>query len=144
MIKITFPKNDLRTRQREGLYEVFDIVRKKWLQLAPEEWVRQNMIHFLLSKNYPASLLSVEKEIILGELTRRCDIVVYSRDAKPFMIIECKEMKVNLSEKTLKQILHYNSKLQPKYIVITNGSYCYGFEKNETRFTEINEFPEYK
>lgn len=143
MIKLTFSPNHVSLRQREGVNEVFDIVRKKWLQLSPEEWVRQNMIHFLILKKYPDSLLSIEKGIRRGELSRRCDIVVYTRDAKPFMIIECKEMKVSLSEKTLEQILRYHITLPAKYLIITNGSYCYGFQKKDQQFIEINKFPEY-
>lgn len=144
MIKLEFKKQQVTTRQRKGLDEVFDIVRKKWLQLSPEEWVRQNMIHLLLSKQYPLSLIAIEKAIKLGELTRRCDMVVYTRDAQPFMIIECKEMKVQLSEKTLEQILRYHIVLQTKYLIITNGSYCFGFQKKDGQFIEINEFPEYE
>lgn len=144
MIKIEFPKQQVTLRQREGLNEVFDVVRKKWLQLTPEEWVRQNMIHFLFTKQYPASLIAVEKEIKLGELSKRCDLVIYDRTATPFMIIECKEMKVSLSEKTLNQILRYHITLPAKYLIITNGSYCFGFEKTGDQFIEINEFPIYE
>jgi hypothetical protein len=143
MIKIEFPKQQVKTRQRSGVNEVFDVIRKKWLLLSPEEWVRQNMIHFLLSKKYPAPLIAVEKEIKLGELTKRCDIVVYSREALPFMIIECKEMNVPLSKKTLEQILRYHITLPADNLIVTNGSYCFGFQKIENQFIETNEFPEY-
>ena len=143
MIKIEFPKNKVNVRQREGLNEVFDVIRKKWLLLSPEEWVRQNIIQFLLQKNYPASLIAIEKEIKSGELSRRCDVVVYSRDVKPFMIIECKEMNVSLSEKTLSQILRYHISLPASYLLITNGSYSFGFEKKDSQFWEINDFPDY-
>ena len=144
MIKIEFPKQQVSLRQRKGLSEVFDVVRKKWLQLTPEEWVRQNMIHFLFSKEYPASLIAVEKEIKLGELSKRCDLVIYDRNTRPFMIIECKEMKVSLSEKALNQVLRYHITLPAKYLMITNGSYCFGFEKTGDQFIEINEFPGYE
>ena len=144
MIKLKFPKDQVVTRQREGLNEVFDVIRKKWLRLSPEEWVRQNMIQLLLSKKYPDSLLSIEKGIKQGELNRRCDIVVYTRDTLPFMIIECKEMNVSLNEKTMEQILRYHISLPVKYLIITNGSYCFGFEKKEDDFVEINEFPGYE
>src|ERR1051325_8313750 len=107
MIKIEFPKQQVKIRQQAGVNEVFDTIRKKWLRLSPEEWVRQHIIQYLLLKKYPASLIAVEKEIKLGELTKRCDVVVYSRKALPFMIIECKEMNAPLSEKTLEQILRY-------------------------------------
>ena len=144
MIKIEFPKQQVQVRQRGGANEIFDIIRKKWLRLSPEEWVRQHMIHYLLLRKYPASLIAVEKEIKLGELKKRCDIVVYTRQASPFMIIECKEMSIRLSQKTLEQILRYHITLQADYLIVTNGSYCYGFRKIENQFTETNEFPSYE
>ena len=144
MIKIEFPKQQIAMRQLSGVNEVFDIIRKKWLQLSPEEWVRQNMIHYLLLKKYPASLIAVEKEIRLGELKKRCDIVVYNRSSLPWMIIECKEMKVSLSEKTISQILRYHITLPAKYLIITNGSYCLGFKKEIDQFQKIDLFPEFE
>ena len=145
MIKIEFPKEQIKIRQQGGINEIFDAIRKKWLVLTPEEWVRQNFLQYLLiTKKYPASLIAVEKEIKLGELKKRCDIVVYNRQSQPWMIIECKEMNVNLSEKTMKQILRYHISLPAKYLVITNGSYCFGFEKKEGQFIETNHFPEFE
>lgn len=143
MIRIQFPKHQVKIRQQAGANEVFDIIRKKWLRLSPEEWVRQNMIHYLLLNKYPASLIAVEKEIKLGELSKRCDVVVYSRKALPFMIIECKEMDVPLSGKTLEQVLRYHITLPADYLIVTNGSYCFGFQKIENQFIETNEFPAY-
>src|SRR5436305_1318180 len=140
MIKIEFPKHQVKIRQREGVNEVFDVIRKKWLRLSPEEWVRQNMTHYILMKKYPASLIAIEKEIRLGELTKRCDIVIYTREAFPFMIIECKEMNVPVSGKVLEQILRYHITLRADYLIITNGSFCFGFQKTGDRFTEIHEF----
>ena len=145
MIKIEFPKESIKILQRQGIYEVFDTIRKKWLLLTPEEWVRQHIIQFLLiEKNYPASLIAVEKEIKLGDLKKRCDLVVYNRQSQPWMIIECKEMNVPLSEKTLEQILRYHITLPAKYLIITNGTYCFGFKKNNNRFTETNSFPDFE
>lgn len=145
MIKIDFPKEQIKTRQQEGVNEIFDVVRKKWLVLTPEEWVRQNILQYLLIiKDYPASLIAIEKEIKLAALRKRCDIVVYSRQSHPWMIIECKEMKVTLSRKTMEQILRYHITLPAKYLVITNGSYCFGFEKKQNQFFEIKEFPDFE
>jgi hypothetical protein len=144
MIKIEFPKEAVQVRQQPGIDEIFDPVRKKWLLLTPEEWVRQNIVQFLLQvKNYPLSLVAIEKEIKLGELKKRCDIVVYNREMAPLMIIECKEMKVSLSEKTLEQILRYHISLPATFLIISNGTYTYGFEKKEGSFFEINVFPDY-
>ena len=142
MIKIEFPDNILRVRQIAGVQEVFDQIRKKWLVLTPEEWVRQNFVQFLiLSNNYPASLIAIEKEIKVGELKKRCDIVVYNRSAMPWMIIECKEMNVKLSDKTLDQILRYHIALPANYLIITNGSYSLGYKKEKGQFFQIDDFP---
>ena len=144
MIRIEFPKNQVKKRQQGGVHEVFDVIRKKWLLLTPEEWVRQNMIQYLLlSKNYPATLIAVEKEIKLGELKKRCDLVIYNRKVMPWMIIECKEMNVPVSKKAMEQILRYHISLPATYLIITNGSYSFGFQKKENQFFEINEFPEF-
>lgn len=145
MIKIEFPKNQVKVQQRKGVNKVFDVIRKKWLLLTPEEWVRQNILQYLLiTKKYPASLIAIEKKIKLAELRKRCDIVIYNRKSEPWMIIECKEMNVILSEKTMAQILRYHIALPAKYLVITNGSYCFGFEKNENQFAGISTFPEFE
>lgn len=145
MIKIKYPKDQVKLRQQGGVNEVFDVVRKKWLLLTPEEWVRQNMMQYLLiQKKYPISLISVEKEIKLGELKKRCDLVVYNRDSLPWMIIECKEMNVSLSQKTIEQVLRYHITLPATYLIVTNGSFTYGFQKKDHQFYEINEFPDFK
>lgn len=145
MIKIEFPKDKIPTRQQGGINEIFDAVRKKWIVLSPEEWVRQNMLQYLLVvKKYPGSLIAVEKEIKLGELKKRCDIVIYNRQSQPWMIIECKEMNVNLSQKTMGQILRYHIALQSSFLIITNGSYTYGFEKKDGKFIEIDYFPDFE
>ncbi len=145
MIKIEFSKEQPKIRQTKGVKEIFDAIRKKWLVLTPEEWVRQNIILFLLfTKSFPSSLISVEKEIKLVDLKKRYDIVVFNRQTLPWMIIECKEMNVSLSEKTMEQILRYHISIPAKYLVITNGSHCFGFEKKEGRFMEIHLFPEFE
>ena len=145
MIKIEFPKGKILTQQREGINEIFDAVRKKWVVLSPEEWVRQNILQYLLViKKYPRALMAVEKEIKLGELKKRCDIVIYNRQSEPWMIIECKEMNVVLSQKTIAQILRYHITLQSKFLIITNGSFSQGFEKREGKFVEINALPDFE
>jgi len=145
MIKIEFPAEKPKVREQKGVNEIFDVIRRKWLVLTPEEWVRQNILLFLLiKKSYPASLISVEKEIKLGELKKRCDIVIYNRNSDPWMIIECKEMNVPLSQKTLEQILRYHIALPAKFLIISNGNYCFGFEKKEGKFIETNAFPDFQ
>ena len=144
MIKIEYPAYDFKIRKEENTELIFDAMRKRWLILTREEWVRQNFLQYIVQvKNYPVSLIAIEKEIYLGELRKRCDIVVYSREMLPWMIIECKEMNEQLNTKVLDQILRYHITLSAKYLVVTNGSYCFGFEKKEGQFYEIDELPEY-
>src|SRR5215210_8777350 len=144
MIKIDYPVYDFKIKKEKNTEFIFDAARKRWLVLTGEEWVRQNFLQYIIHvKNYPASLIAIEKEIYLGELKKRCDIVVYNRDTLPWMIIECKEMNEQLNAKVLDQILRYHIALPAKYLVITNGSYCFGFEKREGQFYEIDELPEY-
>ncbi len=144
MIKVSYPIHEFKIRKEDTVQRIFDSIRKKWLILTPEEWVRQNMLQYIIqTKQYPSSLIAVEKEIMLGELKKRCDIVVYSRTSLPWMIIECKEMNAPLDRKVLDQVLRYHITLPAKYLIITNGSYCFGFEKLFKTFKEINVFPEY-
>lgn len=121
MIEIRFPEHNYKIRKEKGKEVIFDECRKQWVVLTPEEWVRQNFLQYLIKvMGYPASLISVEKEIYLGELKKRFDIAVY-KDAKPWMIIECKEMKVPLTEAVIRQVLNYNIAMQVEFVVITNG-----------------------
>lgn len=123
---------------------VFCIIRKRWVQLTPEEWVRQNFLLYLTeSLGYPAALIAVEKQLTLGELTKRFDAVVYDKQSNPFMIIECKEMNVPLSEKVLQQVLRYNMQLQATYLVVTNGSYCEVYKRSGNELEHIGFFPDY-
>ena len=144
MINIEYPEYDFKVRKEKNTESIFDAIRKRWVALTGEEWVRQNFLHYITNvKNYPASLIAIEKEIYLGELKKRCDIVVYGRDTLPWMIIECKEMNERLNAKVLDQILRYHITLPARYLVVTNGSYCFGFEKTQGQFHEIDKLPEY-
>lgn len=142
MIKIEYPAYEPKIKEAAGKELIFDETRKKWVSLTPEEWVRQNFLQYLIQvKKYPASLIAVEKEIAVTDTKKRFDIVVYDKNHQPFMIIECKEMNVALDEKTLEQALRYNINLQVKYIIITNGSYCFGFSTEGGRITELEKIP---
>jgi hypothetical protein len=126
MIEINYPIFNFKIRQESANDLIFDEIRKRWLQLTPEEWVRQNFVQYLIqTKKYPASLFAIEKEIKLGELKKRCDIIVYKQNV-PWMIVECKEMNVDINEKTFDQILNYNQTLQVEYLITTNGNKTLG------------------
>lgn len=141
MIKIEYPPYRPKIKVVDARESIFDEVRKRWVILTPEEWVRQNFLQYLLqAKQYPASLIAVEKEIQSGELKKRFDIVVY-KNAQPWMIVECKEMNVTLDKKVLDQALRYNMTLQVEYIVITNGNYCYAFSCGSKSLKEIESLP---
>ena len=145
MIKINFPSSGFKRKKEMDIELIFDPFRKRWLVLSPEEWVRQNILQYLTEiKNYPVKLIAIEKEIHLGELKKRCDVVVYNRYALPWMIIECKEMNAAINSKALDQILRYHITLPAKYLIITNGSYCFGFEKKDGQFYEIDHMPEFE
>ena len=142
MIKIEYPPYQPKIKKENGREFIFDNVRKKWIVLTPEEWVRQNFLQYLIVvKKYPASLIAVEKEITVGELKKRFDIVVYDNNTNPFIIVECKEMNVDLNENALFQAMRYNIPLQVKYLVVTNGSYCFAVENRSGELVEIAALP---
>ncbi|MES2849528.1 MAG: type I restriction enzyme HsdR N-terminal domain-containing protein [Bacteroidota bacterium] len=145
MISIEYPAYQPKIKETAGKEFIFDAVRKKWVVLTPEEWVRQNFLQYLVQvKQYPASLIAVEKEINVADTKKRFDIVVYDKNHQPFMIVECKEMNVEMDNKTLDQVLRYNIALQVPYLVITNGSYCFGFSIAAGVMSAINELPFFK
>ena len=144
MIKIDYPPYQPKIKKENETTFIFDGIRKRWLILTPEEWVRQNILQYLIQvKKYPAVLFAIEKEIQLGDLKKRFDIVVYDKNSKPWMLIECKEMNVVLNNAVLSQALRYNINLQVPYIVITNGSYCFAFTNTNNELQELNELPEF-
>ncbi|UEG50179.1 type I restriction enzyme HsdR N-terminal domain-containing protein [Ferruginibacter lapsinanis] len=123
---------------------IFDAVRKQWVVLTPEEWVRQNFLQYLIQvKCYPASLIAIEKEIQLGELKKRFDIVVYDASTLPWMIIECKEMNVPLDAAVLNQVLRYNQVLKVPFLVITNGSNTVAYSTKNNELIELLVLPEF-
>lgn len=144
MIKIVFPEYQFKIKKENDKEFIFDEVRKQWVKLTPEEWVRQNFLQYLIDeKKYPPSLMAVEKEIKLNDLRKRCDIVVYNRQLQPWLMVECKSMEEPLNEKVAAQILRYQIALPVNYLIITNGQYCYGFKKDGDALKEISELPNY-
>jgi hypothetical protein len=141
MIKIQYPEWQPKIKLAAGKKTIFDAFRKRWVLLTPEEWVRQNFLQYLVKvKHYPAALIAIEKEIELGDLKKRFDIVVY-KNSKPWMMVECKETSVMLDKKVLDQVLRYNMSLKVPYLVITNGNYCNAFAVVGDRLEEIDSLP---
>lgn len=145
MINPTYPAFEFKIRKEGDITRIFCESRKVWVRLTPEEWVRQNLFQWLVQVlRYPASMIAVEKEIRLFELTKRFDILVYDKDHKPWMMVECKAQSVPLTEKTLMQVLRYNMAVPVPYIVMTNGSYVRAIFRDGEAVREIGEMPEWE
>ena len=141
MLQLHFPEYNFRIKKEGGKHLVFDEVRRRWVTLSPEEWVRQNFLQYLMQvKHYPLSLISVEKIIKIGELRKRYDIVVYKNN-KPWMVVECKETNSPLNTAVIEQILRYNMALTVQYLVVTNGNQSFGYEVFENSFIELADLP---
>ena len=125
MTKVVFEQYDFRFREENGVKQLFDPVRKKYVTLTPEEWVRQHVIHYLLSKGYPASLIAIERGIEVNDTQKRFDVVVYDRDSKPLIIVECKAQNEKIDQQVFMQIAGYNLTLKAKYFWLTNGDENY-------------------
>lgn len=126
--------------------KIFDIVRKKYVVLTPEEWVRQHLLHFLVyEKQYPLSLLSVEKKLVVNRMEKRADLVVYSSELKPLLIAECKAPSVKLNQQTVDQAARYNWSLNVDYLLITNGltTWVCKIDRGGQSYLYLNEIPSY-
>lgn len=144
MLTIHYPEPAFRIQAKEGSEQIFDPLRKKWIRLTPEEWVRQNFVQYLLQvKNYPATLIAMEKKIRLGELTKRFDVLIYDSQHQPWMMIECKAGSVKLDREVLEQVLRYNISVPVTYIIVTNGNDHYGWIKRNGNLDLIQEMPDY-
>ena len=146
MQKLNFPAYTFRFKNSENKVAIFDIVRKKFIVLTPEEWVRQHVVHyFIQEKNYPLSLINVEKRITINGLTKRYDVVVFQPNGQIHILVECKAPEVHLSQNTFDQIARYNISLQANYLMVTNGKNHYfctmDFEKETYSF--LKELPNY-
>ena len=122
MKKLNFPSYSFRLKNSENKVAIFDEIRKKFIILTPEEWVRQHVVQFLLrEKKYPKSYINVEKIIKINDLTKRYDAVVFRPDGSIFLLVECKAPEVPISQNTFDQIARYNMVLEAEYLMVTNG-----------------------
>ena len=136
-------KNETKNAGEQAKDEIFDPFRKRWIVLTPEEWVRQNILQYLNQEaQYPAALIAIEKAIQLGELTKRFDIVVYKQE-KPWMIIECKEANVAISDKTIAQLYQYQQVLEAEYLIATNGHTTIGAQIKTGKLHPLQNIPAY-
>ncbi len=147
MFKLNLPDFNITVRKEAGKVWIFDIIRKKYIVLTPEEWVRQHFIHYLINHlNYPKSLFRIEGSLTYNKLQKRSDIVIHNREGKPWMLIECKAPNIKLTQKAFNQVAVYNMTIGAKFVAVTNGMVQYCFETlgqaEPNYLTSFPEFPE--
>lgn len=146
MIPLNFPPYHFRLKNSENKTFIFDGIRKKFVVLQPEEWVRQHMVQYLTkTKNYPQSHINVEKQIKINDLTKRYDIVVFNSDGSIEILVECKGPEVKIDQGTFNQIARYNRKLEANYLIVTNGLdhfYC-KMDTGEEKYRFLRDIPDF-
>jgi hypothetical protein len=146
MQKLNLPEFSFRFRKWDDKPQIFDTVRKKYVLLTPEEWVRQNFIAWLIQhKKYPAGLMGIEKEIEIHGLKKRYDAVVFNTNHFPEVLIECKAPEVEITQKVFDQIAIYNMKMQVRYLIVTNGMehFCCVVDAEKRKYSFLETIPDY-
>ena len=146
MLELNLPSFDKKVIQKDGKPFIFDIIRRLYVALTPEEWVRQHFVHFLIgTKGYPQSLMANEVQLKLNGMSRRCDTVAYDRTLRPRVIVEYKAPTVNITQQVFDQICRYNMVLQVDYLIVSNGlaHYCCKVDHATRTHTFLKEIPEY-
>lgn len=146
MQQLAFPPFSFRVKSSENKTRIFDVIRKKFVVLTPEEWVRQHVIHFLIEVNkYPKNLINVEKVIKINNLIKRYDVVVFKPNGNLFLLVECKAPSVKITQGTFDQIAQYNLELNADFLMVTNGLqhyYCQ-IDYNKKSYHFIPEIPSF-
>lgn len=142
---LNLPEFDFAIKNNGQSKQIFDLVRKRFVSLTPEEWVRQHFLRYMIDfKNYPASLLAVEKQVNVNQLTQRADIVAYTRDGKPWLIVECKAPAVAINQETFLQAARYNQTLLVPYLALTNGMEHFCLNFNGAHFDFLSDLPNFE
>lgn len=144
-MQLNLPEFEIKTRKTgTGKTEVFDAIRKKYIVLTPEEWVRQHFMNYLINvKGYPSSLIAVEKGLTLNQMQKRFDAVIYDNNGQPLVLIEFKSPKVKLDQKTFDQVSRYNLKMKVNYLMISNGlkHYCCRMDYINSNYQFLKKIP---
>lgn len=146
MYALHLPSFDAKIQKTDNGLEILDPLRRKYVALTPEEWVRQHFVNYLISeKKYPASLMANEAGIKLNSLNRRCDTIVYNNRLEPLMIIEYKKPNVEISQQVFDQIVRYNIVLKVRYLIVSNGinHYCCQMNYESQSVEYLTEIPDY-
>ena len=147
MNSLNLPPYPIKITERGEKRLIFDFLRRKYVALTPEEWVRQHFVHYLIEhKGYPKGLMGNEVELRVGDKRLRCDTILYNKEAKPRMIIEYKAPTIQLQQKTFDQISVYNLLLKVDYLVVSNGlqHYCCKMDYEHQRYSFLKEIPDYE
>jgi hypothetical protein len=147
MVELNFPSYPFRLKSKENKVFIFDILRKKEVVLTPEEWVRQHVVHWLMAdKEYPASIIAIEKQLQLNKITKRTDILIFDKKGLPNVIIECKAPHILITQSSFDQIARYNLKLNAKVLMVTNGLQHYYCEIDHVNkaYVFLPELPTYQ
>ncbi|MDD2798673.1 MAG: type I restriction enzyme HsdR N-terminal domain-containing protein [Bacteroidales bacterium] len=147
MLRLNLPSKEFKIRESDGKLAIFDEIRKKYVALTPEEWVRQHFIYFLISdKNYPKSLIANEISIKLNNTSKRCDSVIYDRNFNPLVIVEYKAPEIEITQAVFDQISRYNIVFKVPYLIVSNGlvHYCCHIDYTLNKTTFLSEIPLYE
>ena len=147
MQELNLPKYEIRIGRKDGRLTIFDFLRRRYVALTPEEWVRQHFTHFLVEhKSYPQGLLANEVELSVGDKSLRCDSVLYDRELRPRMIVEYKAPHIKLTQKVFQQIATYNLLLHVDYLIVSNGieHHCVKMDYENEKYLFLEDIPEYK
>ena len=144
---LNYPSYSFRFKSSENTVSIFDVIRKKFVVLQPEEWVRQHTIHYLMeTKGYPKIRMNVEKQLHVNDLKKRYDIVVFSPQGEVDILVECKAPDVTITQKTFDQIAQYNYRLKANYLMVTNGLthyFCKTDYRNE-KYSFLKDIPDFR
>ena len=147
MFRLNLPQYEIKIGEKDGKRRIFDFLRRKYVALTPEEWVRQHFTHFLVEhKGYPKGLLGNEVELHVGEKRLRCDTVLHNQQGQPQMIIEYKAPTVQIQQKTFDQISAYNLLLKVDYLIVSNGleHYCCRMDYEHQKYLFLRDIPDYE
>ena len=146
MLSLNLPAFDVKVAERDGRTVIFDAIRRRYVALTPEEWVRQHFVHFLLEhKGYPQALMANEVQVLLNGTKKRCDTVLYRRDLTARMIVEYTAPDVEITQKVFDQITRYNMVLKVDYLIVSNGlqHYCCRINYEKNSYTFLQDIPMY-
>ena len=147
MYELNLPKYGIKIKNDKGHQSIFDVLRRKYVALTPEEWVRQHFVHFLIEhKGYPKALMANEIQLAIGNKKLRCDSVLYNPDGTSRMIIEYKAPEIEITPRVFNQIAAYNFLLHVDYLVVSNGltHYCVKMDYDNQKYLFLDDIPDYK